>query len=54
VERSVIASVLRCTYNSYLVHISLVLAFTLKDEPIKSPCIVVVCKQNSQIPGAKM
>jgi len=53
-ERAVIASVLRCAYNSCLVHISLVLSLTVEDEPIKSPWIVMVGKQNSKIPGAKL
>jgi len=52
-ETFVIASVLNCTYNSYLVHASLVLALTVEDATIKSPWIVTVCKQNSQIAVAK-
>jgi len=53
-ETSVIASVLSCTYNSYIVHIILVLALTVEDEPFKSPWMFMVRKQNLQIPGAKL
>jgi hypothetical protein len=53
-ERSLIPSVLSRTYNSYLVHISLFLALTVKDEPIKIPWIFMACKENSQISGTKL